>query len=77
MRSNSWLERYQADTVELDNRITHNHAYPFLWTIIDHFSKYSFTYEIPEKKVETIRNYMVKAFIIWDPQMIYTDDRKD
>ena len=40
MRSNTLFERYQADTVELDSRITHNHAYPYLSTIVNHFSKY-------------------------------------
>ena len=58
IRSNAWFERYQADTVELDSRITHNHANPFLLTIVDHFSKYGFAYAIPVKKAETIRNYM-------------------
>ena len=48
--SNSWFERYQADTVELDSRITHNHVYPYLFTIVDHFSKYGFAYAIPDKK---------------------------
>ena len=58
IRSNAWFERYQADTVELDSRITHNHANPFLLTIVDRFSKYGFAYAIPVKKAETIRNYM-------------------
>ena len=50
IRSNSWFERYQSDTVEIDSRITHNHAYPYLLTIVDHFSKYGFAYAIPDKK---------------------------
>ena len=50
IRSNSWFERYQADTVELDSRITNNNAYPYLLTIVDHFSKYGFKYAIPDKK---------------------------
>ena len=50
IRSNSWFERYQADTVELDNRITHNHVYPYLLTIVDHFNKYGFAYSISDKK---------------------------
>ena len=50
IRSNSWFERYQADTVELDSKITHNHAYLYLLTIVDHFSKYWFAYSIPDKK---------------------------
>ena len=54
IRSNSWFERYQADTVELDSRITHIHASPYLLTIVDHFSKYEFPYAIPDKKS---RNY--------------------
>ena len=37
IRSNSRFERYQVDTVELDSRITHNHAYPYLLTIVDHY----------------------------------------
>ena len=41
---------YQADTVELDSRATHNHAYPYLLTIVDNFSKYEFAYAIPDKK---------------------------
>ena len=55
IRSNSWFERYQADTVELDSKITHNHAYPYLYIIVDHFSKYGFAYAISVKKAETIR----------------------
>ena len=50
MRSNPWFERYQADTVVLDSRTTNNHAYPYLLTIVDHFSKYGFTYAIPDKR---------------------------
>ena len=50
IRSNSWIESYQAGTVELNNKITHNHAYPYLLTIVDHFSKYGFAYAIPYKK---------------------------
>ena len=50
IRSNAWFERYQADTVELDSRITHNHAYLYLLTIVHHFSKYGFAYAIPDKK---------------------------
>ena len=50
MRSNSWFERYQADTVELDSRKTNNHASLYLLTIVDYFSKYGFTYAIPDKK---------------------------
>ena len=76
MRSNSWFERYQADTVELDSRITNNHAYPYPLTIVDHFSKYGFTYAIPDKKAETIRNYMDQAFVIEEPQMLHTDNGK-
>ena len=49
MISNSWFERYQADTVELDSRKTNNHVYPYLLTIVDHFRKYGFTYAIPDK----------------------------
>ena len=64
IRSNSRIERYQADTIELDSRITHNHVYPYLLTIVDHLSKYVFAYAIPDKKEETIRNYMVQAFVI-------------
>ena len=76
IRSNSLLERYQADTVELDNRITHNHSYPYLLTIVDHFNKYGFAYSIPEK-AETIRNYMVQAFVIGEPQKLHTDNVKE
>ena len=45
----SWYERYQADTVELDSRITEDNKYPHLLTIVDHFSKYGFVYLIKEK----------------------------
>ena len=48
--SNSWFERYQAGTVERDNKKAHNHAYPYFLTIVDRFSKYGFAYAIPEKK---------------------------
>ena len=77
IRSNAWFERYQADTVELDSRITHNHACPYLLTIVDHFSKYGFAYAIPDKKAETFRNYMTQAFVIGEPQMLHTDNGKE
>ena len=77
IRSNSWFERYQADTVELDSRITHNHAYPYLLTIVYHFSKYWFAYAILDKKAETIRNYMAQTFVIKEPQMLHTGDGKE
>ena len=54
IRSNSRFARYQADTVELDNRITHNHVFSYLLTIVNHFSKYGFTYAISDKKVEKL-----------------------
>ena len=76
IRSNAWFERYQEDTVELDSRITHNHAYPYLLTIVDRYSKYGFVYAIPDKKAEIIRNYMAQAFVIGEPQMIHTDNGK-
>ena len=50
IRLNSWFERYQAYTVELDSRKTNNHAYPYLLIIVDHFSKYRFAYAISVKK---------------------------
>ena len=77
IRSNAWFERYQADTVELDSRITHNHIYPYHLTIVDHISKYGFAYAIPDKKIETIRNQMAQAFVIGEPQMLHTDNGKE
>ena len=68
IRSNSWLEKYQADTVALNSRITHNHVSPYLLAIVDHFSKYWFAYAIPYKKAETIKNYTAQAFVIGEPQ---------
>ena len=64
-------------TVELDSRITHNHAYHYLLTIVDHFSKYGFAYAIPDKKAETIINYIEQAFAVGEPQMLHTDNRKE
>ena len=46
-------------------------------TIVDHFSKYGFAYAIPDKKVETIRNYMAQAFVIGEPKMLHTDNEKE
>ena len=56
IRSNTWFERYEADTVELDSKITYNHAYPYLLTIVNHFCKYGFSYAIQD--ILIIRNYM-------------------
>ena len=77
IRSNSWFERYQEDPVELDSRITHNNTYPYILTIVDHFSKYGFTYAIPDKKAETIRNYIAQSFAIGEPLMLHTDNGKE
>ena len=77
IRTISWFERYQADTVELDSRITHNHTYPYILTIVDHFSKYGFAYAIPDKKAETIRNYLAQTFAIGEPVMLHTDNGKE
>ena len=76
IRSNSRIEKYQVDTIKLDSRITHNHVYPYLLTIVDHFSKYGFAYAIPDKKAETIRNYTAQAFVIVEPQMLHTGNGK-
>ena len=76
IRSNSLFERYQADTVELDSRITHNYTYPYILTIVDHFSKYGFAYDIPDKKAEAI-NYIAQAFVIGEPVMLHTDNGKE
>ena len=77
IKSNSWFERYQADTVKPDSRITHNRTYPYHLTIVDHISKYGFAYAIPDKKAETIRNQMAQAFVIGEPQMLHTDNGKE
>ena len=45
--------------------------------IVDHFSKYGFAYAIPNKKAETIRNYMAQAFVIGEPFMLHTDNGKE
>ena len=71
------IKLYQADTVELDFRITHNHTYPYILTIVDHFSKYVFAYVIPDKKAEAIRNYMAQAFVIGVPVLLHTDNGKE
>ena len=76
IRSNSWFERYQADTVELDSRKTNSHTYPYLLTIVDHFSKYGFVYAIPDEKAETIGNYIEQAFVIGEPIMLRIDNGK-
>ena len=46
-------------------------------TIVDHFSKYGFAYAIPDKKAETIRNYMAQAFAIVEFVMLYTDNGEE
>ena len=45
--------------------------------IVDHFSKYGFAYAIPDKKADTIKNYMAQAFVIKKPQMLYIDNGKE
>ena len=77
IKSSSWYERYQADTVELDSRITEDNKYSYLFTIVDHFSKYGFAYPIKDKKAETIRDHIAQAFIIGDPSMLHTDNGKE
>ena len=34
IRLNAWFRRYQADTVELDSRITHNHVTLTSWQLL-------------------------------------------
>ena len=45
--------------------------------IVDHFSKYGFAYAIPDKKADTIKNYMAQAFVIGEPKMLHTDNGKE
>ena len=68
------IRKIQADTFELDSKITHNHVYPYLLTIADHFSKYGFAYSIPDRKGETIRNCKAQAFVIWEPQILHANN---
>ena len=50
IRSDAGFKRYRADGVELDSGITHNHAFLYLLTIVDHFSKYGFHMQSQTKK---------------------------
>ena len=77
IKSSSWYERYQADTVELDSEITEVNKNPHRLTIVDHFSKYGFAYPIKDKKEETIRDHISQAFIIENPSMFRADKGKE
>ena len=77
IRSNSWFEGYQADNVEVNCRITNNHVYHYLLTIVDHFSKNIICIWNPRQKTETIRNYMAQAFVIGEPQALHTYNGKE
>ena len=77
IKSSSWYERYQANTVELESRITEDNKYPYLLIIVDHFSKHGFAYLIKDKKAETIRDKKTQALIIGDPSMLHTDNGKE
>ena len=45
--------------------------------IVYHFSKYGFAFAIPDKKADTIKNYMAQAFVIGEPKMLHTDNGKE
>ena len=77
IKSKRLFEKHQEDTVELDSRITQDNTYPYLLTIVDHFSMYGFAYAIKNKKAETIRDHMVQAFVISDLTILHTDNGKE
>ena len=62
IRSNSWFESYQVDTVELDSRITHNHAYPYLLKIVDHYVNMGLHIQSQTKKQKQLGITWLKLF---------------
>ena len=56
-------ERYQINLVELSTELSMNWNFKYLFTWIDHFSKYAWTFSIKIKDVVTVRNIIAQVFI--------------
>ena len=56
-------ERYIADVTELPDELTNNRKYLYLLNIIDHFSKYAFSYILENKTADTILDKIKDCFL--------------
>ena len=68
-------ERLLADLTELPFELKENNKYKFLLNVIDHFSKYSWSYLLENKKSETVFHYIKECSdIIGFPEQFGTDN---
>ena len=63
IRSKITYERYQINLVELSTELNMNWNFKYLFTWIDLFSKYAWTFPIKIKDVVTVRNIVAQVFI--------------
>ena len=56
-------ERYIADLTELPNELTNNRKYLYLLNIIDHFSKYAFSYILEKKTADIVLDKIKDCFL--------------
>ena len=54
-------ERYQIDLVELPRELNMNGKFKYLFTWVDHFSKYAWALPIKNKNDVTVRNTIAQV----------------
>ena len=72
-----WFQRYQADTVELNNSLTEEGKFNYILIVNDYFSKYAWVYPLVSKHSELIRDKLTSVFIIGHPDILHTEKGKD
>ena len=74
IRTTKVYERYQADTVKLSQDLNINGKYKYLFTWIDHFSKFGFWIPLSDIKGPSIRLCISQVFINGEPEIFQTDN---
>ena len=74
IRTTKVYERYQADTVKFSQDLNMNGKYKYLFTWIDHFSKFGFLIPLSEIKGPNIRLCISQVFIYGEPEIFQTDN---
>ena len=68
IRNNKPFDKYVADTLELDQRLTMNNKFKYLITYVDHFSNYTWCFHFNNKAGYSIVRKLFLIFIQGNPK---------
>ena len=72
------LEPVVVDLIDFNKWSSINHPYPYIFSAIDHYSRFSMTFPIINKRAESSKDafiYMLNFF--WNPKSIVSDNVRE